>query len=320
MCSTQEPLFSVVVVIVSDTTSRCDVSLLSGCLEALARQADPPPLEVIVPYHPGTEGVEGLRRRFPRVAFRRADDLKTLKHKGGSNDYHNELRARGLDAARGDLIGLLEDHARPDPHWCRRMVEAHALDYAAVGGAIENQHDRPVNWAVYFCDFGRYQNPLPEGETPCASDANITYKRSALEAVRPAWQEVFQETAVNGALRARGARLGLAPGAVVYQERGRLRLGRAFRERIIWARSFAAARGRLAGLRRRLIYAALAPALPLLLLGRMTGNALKKRRCRTAFFKSLPLTALLTVGWSWGEFTGYLTGRASPGAEDGRLS
>jgi hypothetical protein len=122
----------------------------------------------------------------------------------GGREHHDVLRARGLAAAHGDLVGLLEVHARPDPQWCASVAAAHRQPYAAVGGAIENGVDRPLNWAVYYCDFGRYQNPVPAGETLFASDANVTYKRAALEGVRPSWQESFREVVVNRALTSLG--------------------------------------------------------------------------------------------------------------------
>jgi hypothetical protein len=313
MATLPEPTLSVVVVIVSDTTEpRTDVSHLAGCLEALAGQVDAPPLEVIVPYHRLTEGVAELSQRFPAVRFHLANDIKTLGDLGGSHEHHDELRARGLALARGEIVGLLEDHARPDRHWCAGMVRAHRRGgFAGIGGAIENGIDRPLNWAVYFCDFGRYQNPLPEGASPFASDANIAYKRAALEAVRPVWQEIYQETAVNAALSGRGDTLGLTPHAVVYQHRTGLRLIGALRERFIWGRSYAATRGRLVGRVRRVMYAALSPVLPGVLLWRMARNVVRKRRCVGAFLKALPLTSLLTVSWSVGELAGYVTGQAT---------
>jgi hypothetical protein len=304
------PVLSVVVVIVSDTTrAGGDTSHLDGCLDALERQVDAPPMEIIVPYHSRTRGVEG-RRRFPGVRFLRADDLRSVTETGGSREHHDELRARGLAVARGEIIALLEDHARPDPHWCARIVEEHRQPFAAIGGAIENGIDRPLNWAVYFCDFGRYQNPIPSGASPFASDANVSYKRAALEAIRPTWERVFHETAVNSALTARGETIALSPEVIVRQYRAGLRLRDALRERFIWGRSYAASRAELAGGARPWLYAALSPALPGLLLSRMASNVLRKRRHRGAFLRAFPLTAVLTVSWSLGELAGYVTRRA----------
>ena len=315
----QKPLLSVVVAIVSDTTDgRCDVSHLTGTLEALSNQLDPVSIEIIVPYHGYVSGIEDLKLRFSTVAFVAVTDLKTFSGQGGSREHHDELRARGLAASHGEIIALLEDHGRPDLQWCRRVADAHENSYAAVGGAIENGIDRPLNWAVYFCDFGKYQNPLPAVESVFASDANVSYKRSALQSIGAVWQDSFHETAVNWALASRGEKLALAPEIIVYQHRNGLRLGSALKERFIWGRSYAAGRSRLVSAPRRMIYAVLAPLLPALLVLRMTLNVIKKGRCVGAFAKALPLTAMLTASWSVGELVGYVTACAnSSGAPAG---
>jgi hypothetical protein len=300
---------SVVVAIVSDTMSeRADTTHLRGCLEALHRQINPPPMEVIVPYHPRTAGIDSLRTEFPTVTFLCADDLDNLQVKG-DQQHHQALRARGVACAHGDIVGLVEDVGHPDPHWCSEAVAVHQLDYAAVGGAIENGIDRSINWAVYFCDFGRYQNPLDEGSTAFASDANITYKRRALDSVRPIWEQAFHEPDVNAALVARSQRIGLSPRLIVYQHRAGLEPMSALKERVIWARSYAANRRKTLGSLRRGAYLALSPLLPIILLSRMTLNVIHKGRTAGAFARALPLTTCLTVAWAWGEMLGYLTGR-----------
>ena len=52
-----------------DRAARADVSHLAGCLEALERQKDAPPIEVIVPHHQSIDGIEQLAQRFPQVVF-----------------------------------------------------------------------------------------------------------------------------------------------------------------------------------------------------------------------------------------------------------
>jgi hypothetical protein len=320
-CDEPAPLLSVVVAIVSDTTqARADASHLIGSLEALQQQIDPPPLEIIVPHQAGVEGIAAASRRFPTVRFLQIDDVSRPSGQVGSREHHDALRARGLQAARGKLIALLEDHGRPDPRWSAQIAEAHQARYAAVGGAIENGIDRPLNWAVYFCDFGRYQSPVPRGRSACASDANVSYKRSALEAIGSVWQEVFHETAVNGALLARGEQLVLSPDIVVYQHRAGLRLQACLEERFVWGRSYAASRGALLGTGKRLVYAALAPALPAILLLRLALTTTKRRRLVRPFIRALPLTTLLTASWSCGELVGYATARSGPASVVGSRS
>lgn len=305
------PVLSVIVAIVSDTTDlNYDLSHLKGCLEALGQQTDPPPFEIIVPF-PSQADLEGLEAKFPDVEFISVDDLKSIGIRGGSREHHDELRARGLLASKGTILGLLEDHARPDHDWCNRVFNAHHQDYAGIGGAIENGIDRPTNWAAYFCDFSKYQNPVREGDTLYASDANISYKRTALEPIRSVWQDFFHETEVNWAIISRGERLALSPEIVVYQYRKGLTLGNALKERFIWGRSYAATRGKSFGVGKRLLFTLLSVFLPGILLTRMALNVFKKGRNTGIFVKVLPVTFLFVILWSLGEMIGYLTARVN---------
>jgi hypothetical protein len=306
-----DPVLSVIVVIVSDTTAeRASANDLEGCLIALSRQIDAPLVEVIVPYHPNTDGIAALAARFPDVRFVLVSAPGFVARKAGSREHHDALRAHGLALARGALLALLEDHARPDAHWCANIVAAHRADGAAVGGAIENGVDRPLNWAVYFCDFAKYQNPLPAGDSMFASDANSAYKRAALESVQPLWEKSFHETIVNGALLAAGKKLKLSPDVVVYQHRSDLTLGAALHERFVWGRSYARTRSTLLSPARRLAYALLSPLLPLVMMRRIAVIAWQRRRNFGKFLSAAPLAALLSCGWSLGELVGYI----APGA------
>jgi len=311
-----DPALSVVVAIVSDTTGRPDTAHLEPALRALKNQRGAPAIEIVVPYHPSVNGIERLRRAYPDVRFLEIPDLKTFTGSSGSREHHDELRARGLAVTSGKIVALIEDVGVPAPDFCARLVDRHAQPFAAVGGAIENGIDRPLNWAVYFCDFLRYQNPLPAGESAIASDACVSYKRAALQSIRPIWQEIFHEWSVHGALRSRGEKVALFPDVILYQHRQGLSLRTALKERFVWGRSYAATRAGLAGTPKRIFWAAFSPLLPLLILARMTLMAAKKRRTFGAFAKAFPLTAALTLSWSWGELIGYLTGKAnSTGAQ-----
>lgn len=306
----QNPVLSVVVAIVSDTTASPDTKHLEPCLDALLRQADPS-IEIIVPYLPATAGIAATREKYAGIRFIEVPDLKTYTGQPGSREHHDELRARGMLQARGRIVALIEDVGVADPAWAAQMIAGHDGVWAGVGGAIENGISRPLNSAVCFCDFLRYQNPLPEGESWIASDANVSYKITALDKIRPIWQEIFHQDSVNGALRSKGEKIALAPRAVVYQNRQGLRLGSAMRERFVWGRSYAATRAGLANTSMRIVWAVFAPALPLLLLLRMTKMAVAKRRTLGAYVACLPILVLLVISSAAGEFTGYVTGRAN---------
>lgn len=304
MDTSSQPVLSVIVVVVSDTTEAASARLLGDCLEALGRQTDAPPFEVIVPHLAVVAGIEAVRSRYSWVRFLAVPEV--VAHVGG-REHHDVLRARGLAEARGEIVGLLEDHARPDPRWCASVVAAHQQPYAGVGGAIENGLDHPLNWAVYYCDFGKYQNPVPAGETPFASDANVTYKRADLERVRPAWEGAFREVVVNGALKSAGRGIALDPRIVVYQNRRGLNLATALKERFVWGRSYAATRRALLTGPKRFVHAALSPLLPAVLFLRMARTSWD-RGSIGSFVRAVHFTILLLITWSAGEGIGYLRG------------
>ncbi len=302
------PALSVVVTVVSDTSEASDTLQLEQCLEALQAQVDSPPLELLVTCNGRLSGIDQLQTRFPNVRFIAVDKLRTARS-GPSREHHDELRGIGIRAARAPLVALIEDVGLPDPLWTAQLVNEHAASYAAVGGAMENGIDRPLNWAVYFGDFGRYQNPIPRGPSPFVSDANVCYKRDALERVADAWPDSYNEARVHGALAGRGEVLALSPEVVVRQNRLNLRLGSVLTERYVWGRSFAATRVIALPASKRFLLAAMTPLLPFVLFLRQMRKVLASKRNRLAFLRAAPLTFLVNTTWSWGEFVGYITGR-----------
>jgi hypothetical protein len=305
------PLLSIVVGISSDTNMEvASADYLEECLSALAAQVDAPAMEVIVPHHEPIEGLDEVKKRFPWVRFQSSPDV--VKHVG-DREHHDVLKARAIAASTGELVGLLEDHELPDPRWAASVVAAHRQTHAIIGGAVENGIDRALNWAVYYCDFGRYQNPVPAGESPCASDANVTYKRADLELVRPVWDTAYREVPLHDALKSVSKTIALDPNVVVYQNRRGLTFGTAVRERFSWGRSYALTRATRLTLPKRFALAALAPVLPAALLVRMARRAWIRRRHFGEFFRAMPFIVPLLVSWSMGEMAGY----AAPSRMDG---
>lgn len=297
------------------------VGLISGkkddlerCLRALHTQTLAMPLEIIVPFDDPCAEVATLQRDFPAVKFQRAEGLDTREARAGaSREHHDTLRTIGIRAASGDVIALTEDHAHTAKTWCEEMVAAleRHPKAAAVGGAVDCDSAHTLNWAVWFCDFGRYQNPLPEGRAEFVSDSNVAYRRSALEKVAETWKDDYHETAVHWAMVAAGFELCTTPRVVVWQARRGLTLGAALRERYVWARSFAGTRARMDGGVKRWIWAAVSPLLPALMTWRLAKTALQRGAYKMQFVRALPLIVLLQSVWAVGEFIGYIT--ADPG-------
>ncbi len=269
------PTLSVVVALISGRTND-----LASCLQSLHEQHDPPSHEIVVPYDDPCRDVTRLAERFPRVRFVHAEGLDSaMARAGASREHHDTLRTIGLRAARGRYVALTEDHATLDPTWCRELVallDEHP-ELAALGGAVECGSSRLLNRAVYYCDFGRYQNPLPEGPAEFVSDSSVVYRREALEAIRHEWDGNYREHTVHQALVGRGLQIWLTPRVAAWQTRGELSLGEALRERYVWGRSFAGIRVAGAPVSRRLIYAGLTPALPLVLTYRLCARLCRDR-------------------------------------------
>jgi len=303
---TNGPTLSVIIAIVSGARH------LSNCLAALAGQDnfDLTQLEVIVPYNKLDMEIPDLQPVFPAVQFVPVS-LSIDAPSGLCHEHFDELRATGLRLARGEILALLEDHEIPDARWGRNMLTAHEQSFAAIGGAVENDLDNPVNQATCFFDFGRYQNPLAPGPSRFLSDVNVGYKREALNKIRHLWEHQFHEPQVHAALLDQGETLWLTPDIVVYQHREGLTLSKAIRERFIWGRYFAGNRVKNAGLPIRVAFCVLSFAVPAIILVKMSRNVLIKKRLVGVFLKILPITLLLILCWYLGELTGYITGRVS---------
>ena len=277
----------------------CGAVHLARCLDALKAQRGAPAFAVIVCHDPNIEGVDDVAARFPRTSV----------HSNPEQRSPFELASAALRASAADVILLTEDHCVPRNDWVRRMLDARAPDRAAVGGRVEFVADASaLDWAFYFVDFFRYAGPVPAGPSPRVSVCNVAYDRDRLDAVRDVWRVRFQETEVNEALRARFGPLWMEPESEVAMHRS-VSLRDALYERYAFGRLFACARIEHVPVSRRLLYAALAPALPAVLLSRMLVKALRAAHLLRHFLRALvPITAMVMC-WSWGEWLGYLTGR-----------
>jgi hypothetical protein len=284
---------------------------LDRCLSALAEQQDPPDLEVIVPWDGSVPGIAAYAGRYPSFRFLALGTLTTgrpVDQPAGQHELFDRRRSAGLAAATGDVVAILEDRGVPRPDWARQVVTAHArLPHAAIGGAIENGGEDVLAWAVFFCDFSRYQMPFADGPREWVSDVNVSYKRRPLEAVADVWRDRYHEPAVHWALQRAGETLYLTSAFAVVQMRTGLRLVPLLQERFEWGRLFGHIRVREAARPRRMLLAFTAPLLPLVLFARQAGLQVSKRASLPRFLAACPATLLLLTVWSLGEAVAYLT-------------
>lgn len=271
---------------------------LVRCLASLHTQRGAPDFDVTVVCDPAVAGVDAVGPQFP--------DVRIVINAGQQTPL--QLVSRVLRECTGELILLTKDQCVPGPDWVRAMVEAQAPGRAVVGGRVELAHGASAtDWAFYFIDFHRYAAPIAEGAAPSLTVCNVSYQRSRLETIRSLWEETFVETTINDALAARFGSLWLhhVPEVTLHRH---LPLRAAIVERYTLGRVFGRSRLANSTPRQRLFYVAFAPVLPVVLLGRMLGKALRSRRHAAAFVRSfIPLT-LMVLGRSWGEWLAYLTG------------
>jgi hypothetical protein len=280
---------------VACTTSAAD---LARCLTSIRAQRHTPAFDVTVVHDPAIS-IEACRTEFP--------DFHFVANTGQRTPL--QLVSRLLNECRGDLILVTKDHCIPAPDWIHRMVDAQAPGRAVVGGRVEPPADASsVSWAFYFIDFYRYTAPIDDGWQSSLTVCNVSYLRERLVSIREVWQDVFVETAVNDALAARFGRLWIESSSEVTLHR-RLTLGDAISERYRFGRLFGYSRLADTNLGTRLLYVVFTPALPLVLLSRLTSSAMRSQRHTRALMRAwLPLT-LMVFARSIGEWIGYVTGQ-----------
>lgn len=267
---------------------RCLGSLRTGAAQA----------EVIVATNLRGETIARLKPQFPAVRF--------LPSAEQSNVF--ELRSLGLAQARGQLIGLIEDHCTVSPDWLNVLRAAYRAGHGAFGGPIDNGRTQTVyDWALYFCEYSAYMGPLRGGPTRALLGANAAYSREVLWSCYPIWQEAFYENEVHDALRAAGHRLYLIEKASVHSH-----LLMPFRAALAHlfsgGRRFGRYRVKHSSHAYRILWALAAPAVPLVLLGRIFQSVATRRpRQLKTFLLGLPYCLCLLLAWSTGELEGYLS-------------
>ena len=277
----------------------CSIRNIERTLNALRAQIDAPPFDIIVAADPELGSLNDLRKKFPDVVF--------LSREGRRTPI--ELATLGLESARGERILLTEDSCLPHSAWARSLAMTPWEGRGAVGGVIDpGDAASPAMWAFYYVDFFRYMRPAPSGGSPTLSVCNVAYHRTHLEAVHDLWKDGFLETEIHNALRERFGPLEICADAEVTVRRN-VRFGDAVYERYAFGRLFGSARVATVGGSRRAYFSLLAPALPVLLMGRMTAKAASNPAARRKFVQALPSLLAMVGAWSWGEWLGYLTRR-----------
>ena len=279
--------------------SKVGSPFIEQCLLSLKNEAEKLDAEVLVIAAGDKAYASRIAADCPWVRVIHAPDIKKVP----------ALRRRGVEAATGELVAIIEEHCSAKSDWLHQAVAAHSSgDYGAVGGPIiDYSYDRLRDWVVYFCEYNGALPPVPKGETSHLNDANIAYRRQLLIDHVQLLDDGYWPMTLHATLLAEGTKFLSVPEMVVYH-RGPFNFGYYLRQRYLFSRAFAGVRAQTQSNVRRLAYLLGAPLIPAMLLGRMALNVWKKR-CRVRqFILTLPLTITVLVVLVAGEWAGCLLG------------
>lgn len=282
------PVLSVIVPSVNGPADLID------CLTALDREGASVPLEVVVVDRVGRSVRDAVRQRYPWARVIDAPRGTPIP----------DLRAIGFEAARADVVGVIEDHVHVPPGWARQMLEAHARGEMVVGGAVLNAATkRLVDWAAFLCEYSHLLPPLAAGPVTTLTGNNTTYRRALLERFRDVITSGRWEDHLHAVLRTHGISLHCHPEIAVLH-RKHYSVAEYASQRFLYARSYAAFR--LAGRTwsYRVAYGFATSVLPSILLARICRRVWARPPYRRWLLQSLPLLVVFVHAWACGEAAG----------------
>jgi hypothetical protein len=271
---------------------------LRGCLDALLRQADRVPLEILVPERCGAAVRDAVSRHCPQASLIPVSPDTTIP----------EMRALAFRAARGTAIAVIEDHVVVPPGWAERLLAEIGRGAAVVGGSVENAATGTlVDKAAFLCEYSHCLPPLPAGPSTWLTGNNVAYRRDVLERYRDVVEAGRWEDYLHDRLRADGVELICRPEIRVGHKK-HYSFAEYLSQRYLYARSYAGARVAGAPASARAFYGIASAALPALLFVRTVRRVLRKTRDVGLVLRCSPLIATFVTAWGVGEFVGYWFG------------
>ena len=266
----------------------------------------------------------GHQRRFAEIEVlladgcpeRRLDGVAQafawVRHLWHPGENMPRLKAHAIAAARGEVVAILDPWDAAPPDWIDEMLAGlEDPEVTAVGGAVElDGPPSPVNRAAYLFEYGAFNPPFNVGPTDGELPGNnLAVRRAVLRAqCADILDSVgFIKPFCQARLRERGGRLVMRPSLRV----GHLtdhRFGPFARRRFHYARCFGATRVRRSELTRALIYRAVAPLVPALLVYRHVTRARQHPANRRLLAGALPALVGICLVWGFGEWLGCWLG------------
>lgn len=271
--------------------------LLEPVLVALAHQSTPAAEIVVATRRPESDCVR-LSEAFPAVHLVSASPDATIP----------VLRALGIQASRGKVVLVTEDHCIPSPMWIARAAASIEDGNSIVGGPVENiWSSRLRDSAAFLTEYSGVLRPAPEGIRNVIPGNNVAYRRDVALEISNCLKDGLWESFALGRISARGHHIAFDRDMLVYHCRPfdfRYFVGQRFHFCRAWA-----------GMSRRFIprlpraaRAAASALLPCVLLFRSWRNLAVRKRLTAQFAVCAPLIFIYFCVGAAGEMLGYALG------------
>ncbi len=221
--------------------------------------------------------------------------------------------AAGVRRATAPVVAYAEEHSFPGPLWAQALLEEHALSCGAAAGLLENDNPEGLmSWAGLYACFGPWVAPARGGEVGKLPSHHTSYKTELLKSYGKDLGPMLEnEGILHADLNQRGIVLRLSEIARS-RHQNISRFSSHLAASYQGARLYGAARARHSGWSRarRLLYAAAAPLIPLVVLRRRLATIARSGRGRM-IPGLLPILMALGIAESIGETVGYLAGEGN---------
>ncbi len=222
-------------------------------------------------------------------------------------------RAEGVRRARAPFVAFLEEHCRVRPGWIDALLAAHAGPWAGVGGEVHNGNpDAPMSETIALMNYGPWLPPaIRDEDAGHLPGHNSSFRRERLlEFGEELELLLVSDINLHRRLRFAGERLLLDP-AVKFEHINETGLASLSRGYFLWHRLYGWSRATVFrwAAWRRLLYVALAPAIPVYFLLRLLRQIRRRRPdLLSRFCRGVPLIWAAQMVSAIGQGFGLLFG------------
>jgi hypothetical protein len=221
------------------------------------------------------------------------------------------LWAKGMAAARGEIVAITIGHFVPASDWIEQIRQAHRrLDSAGIGGAIDPPRgSSTADRATYFLRYSKYIEYEREQRVTDIAGDNASYKRETITAHWESIREGFWEPEFHRLVLAAGQSLSFVP-AIRVTQRTSFGIRRFCAQRFNHGKHFGRDRMRGKPLIVRLAAVVAGPLVPVVIMAKIARRIIRKPSYLGPFLTSLPVLSIFVVCWALGETWGYFTAGA----------